>query len=140
LESTKKKQYSFSSFELSYFRVFVIGAFSFRCFSFKEVDNGGSDDLSDVICQGIHRTASRVVFVRVEAVVQCSAYIRKAQAFLLEPFDFLDDKEMLKGVAALAAFGAKGHNDVAQLSFPETEGVFGDAGAFAHFLDGQCFD
>ena len=109
-------------------------------FSFKEADDGGSDDFGNVVCQNFHRIIAGVVFVGVEAVVQGSVYIDKAQAFVFEPFDFLDNEEVLEGVAALAALGAEGDDDAVQFSFPEAEGVFGDAGALAHFLDGQCLD
>ena len=109
-------------------------------FSFKEVDDGGSDHFSDLVCQGIYRTVFGIAFVRVEAVVQGSVYVCEAQAFVFEPFDFFDDEEVLEGVAALAAFGAEGDDDAVQFPFPEAKGVFGDTGALAHFLDGQCFD
>ena len=109
---------------------------SFDNLAFKEADDGGPDHFSDMIGQGFDRVIPGVVFVRIEAVVQSGVYVCEAQAFVFEPFDFFDDEEVLEGVAALAAFGAKGNDDAVQFPFPEAKGVLGDTGALAHFLDG----
>lgn len=46
---------------------------------------------------------------------------------------------MLLGITTLAALRAFGDNDAGKLLFPEAEGVGGQAGALAHFLDSQSF-